>query len=98
MAVWVCVLRGEQGHDTWEPVDQLQGSHVKALINGFNEKLRGTASAKAAAPVSGRVAAKRPATAPAASSAPAAKRAVPVSRKSAAGPVGAAQPSKSKKK
>ena len=26
--------------DTWEPVDQLQGSHVKGLINAYNEKLR----------------------------------------------------------
>ena len=30
------------GHDTWEPVDQLQGSHVKDLINAFNQKLRET--------------------------------------------------------
>ena len=29
-----------KGHDTWEPVDQLQGSHVKGLINTYNEKLR----------------------------------------------------------
>ena len=29
-----------EGHDTWEPVDQLQGSHVKGLINAYNEKLR----------------------------------------------------------
>ena len=28
------------GHDTWEPVGQLQGSHVKGLINAYNEKLR----------------------------------------------------------
>jgi hypothetical protein len=30
------------GHDTWEPVDQLQSSHVKDLINAFNQKLRET--------------------------------------------------------
>ena len=29
-----------EGHDTWEPVDQLQGSHVKGLINAHNQKLR----------------------------------------------------------
>ena len=28
------------GHDTWEPVDQLQGERVKALVNEYNEKLR----------------------------------------------------------
>ena len=31
---------GREGHDTWEPADQLQGSHVKGLINAYNEKLR----------------------------------------------------------
>ena len=37
--VGVCAV-GREGHDTWEPADQLQGSHVKGLINAYNEKLR----------------------------------------------------------
>ena len=40
------------GHDTWEPVDQLQGIHVKGLINAFNVKLR-AAQAKAPAVAKG---------------------------------------------
>ena len=28
------------GHDTWEPLDQLQGAHVKSLISAFNADLR----------------------------------------------------------
>ena len=33
---------GEQwvGHDTWEPIDQLQGERVKAMVNAYNVKLR----------------------------------------------------------
>ena len=31
---------GVVGHDTWEPIDQLQGERVKALVNAYNEKLR----------------------------------------------------------
>ena len=28
------------GHDTWEPVDQLQGERVKAMVNAYNVKVR----------------------------------------------------------
>ena len=39
------------GHDTWEPVDQLQGTQVKTLLNTCNEKLRATAQRRPPLPV-----------------------------------------------
>ena len=61
------LVLGLQGHDTWEPVDQLQGTHVKGLVNAFNEKLRvATPQSNAAAPSVGKPASagsKRPAAA-----------------------------------